>query len=104
MLHLVYIIAFTVLAFLAISNLIRNLMVLGTDSRRPSTRNRKDQPQRFDPATAHPELLDESGKVVREPYLVMRSVSVDDAREKLDALYKASPSSSDSSRDDLSES
>ena len=98
MLHLIYIIAFTVLAFLAISNLIRNLMVLGTDARRPMN-SRRGQSMN-DLSNAHPELLDESGQIVREPYLVMRSVSMEDARERLDALYKASPSSSNLNQDD----
>jgi hypothetical protein len=35
----------------------------------------------------HPELLDQDGQVIREPLLVMRSISVKDAREQLDALY-----------------
>ncbi len=96
MLPLVYIIAFTVLAFLAISNLVRNLMILGTDSRRSVNGNQRRQ----DASNAHPELLDESGKVVREPYLVMRSVSMDDARERLDALYKASPGSAEQDQQD----
>lgn len=102
MLHLVYIIAFTVLAFLAISNLVRNLMILGSDSRRPysSSQSRSGQANRRE---SHPELLDESGKVVREPYLVMRSISMEDARERLDALYKASPGVSDTSQDESAE-
>lgn len=102
MLHLVYVIAFTVLAFLAISNLIRNLMVLGNDSRRPMSRS-QGRPGQPDMSNAHPELLDESGQVVREPYLVMRSVSMEDARERLDALYNSSPGSSDSTQDNSPE-
>ena len=39
----------------------------------------------------HPELLDEQGKLVEEPLLVMRSVSVEDARQQLDSLYNSSP-------------
>ncbi|MGK7933048.1 MAG: DUF2973 domain-containing protein, partial [Microcystaceae cyanobacterium] len=39
------------------------------------------------------ELLDERGQPINEPLLVMRSVSVEDARQQLDALYNASPSS-----------
>ena len=35
----------------------------------------------------HPELLDQDGQVIREPLLVMRSISMKDAREQLDALY-----------------
>ncbi len=42
--------------------------------------------------TIHPELLDERGKPINEPLLVMRSVSVEDARQQLDAIYNASPS------------
>ena len=43
----------------------------------------------------HPELLDEYGNIVNEPLLVMRSLTVQDAREQLDALYKSSPGGSD---------
>jgi hypothetical protein len=98
MLHLVYILAFTVLAFLAVGNLIRNLMVLGADSQRtygnkgqfsPSTSGQSTRNVR---SVSHPELLDEYGNVVNEPYLVMRSLTVEDARDRLDALYDASPS------------
>ncbi|MEO0541899.1 MAG: DUF2973 domain-containing protein, partial [Cyanobacteria bacterium P01_A01_bin.105] len=37
MLHLLYIFAFTVLAVLAIANLVRNLISLGIESRRPGS-------------------------------------------------------------------
>jgi len=74
-------------------------MMLGTDVRRPVRSDRQGN-RSINLENAHPELLDESGKVVREPYLVMRSVSVDDARERLDALYDSSPGSTDSSEDD----
>ncbi|MDR9401906.1 MAG: DUF2973 domain-containing protein [Halothece sp. Uz-M2-17] len=102
MLHLLYIIAFTIIAFFAVSNLIRSLITLGTESQRTGNnwnsgrkrntlnRNRYTASQ----APSHPELLDEQGQPVNEPLLVMRSVNVDDAREKLDALYKNSPGSS----------
>lgn len=96
-LHLIYIVAFTVLAFLAVTNLIRNLMILGSDSRRPINSSRRGS---SNPSNPHPELLDESGRVVREPYLVMRSVSMEDARERLDELYKSSPGGSDASQDE----
>jgi hypothetical protein len=93
LLHLLYIIAFTVLALMAISNLIRNLIALGIDSQRgygnqPSPRfgSGKTPP--------HPEFLDESGRFINEPLLVMRSMTVEDAREQLDALYESSPGSS----------
>jgi len=32
--------------------------------------------------------------MIDEPYLVMRSMTVEDAREQLDALYKSSPGAS----------
>jgi hypothetical protein len=101
MLHAIYIIAFTILAFLAVTNLIRNLMTLGIDSQK-----RYGSPRRYSTSmgelqsASHPELLDESGNFVNEPYLVMRSISVEDAREQLDALYKASPGSSDEAHDE----
>jgi Protein of unknown function (DUF2973) len=98
MLHLFYIWAFTVLAFWAVGNLIRNLMVLGTESQRSYgykgqfSPNSSGQSTRTVRSVSHPELLDEDGNVVNEPYLVMRSLTVEDARDRLDALYDASPS------------
>ncbi|MBE9010615.1 DUF2973 domain-containing protein [Pseudanabaenaceae cyanobacterium LEGE 13415] len=87
MLHLLYILAFTALAFLAVGNLIRNLMTLGIESQRqyPPTARSQNRP------VPHPELLDENGRMINEPLLVMRSMSVEDAREQLDAIYKSSP-------------
>lgn len=100
MLHLLYILAFTALAFLAVSNLIRNLITLGFESQRPI-----QQRNQFGPNSAgrsnrgrmvsHPELLDDSGNLINEPFLVMRSMTVEDAREQLDAIYRASPSGGD---------
>jgi hypothetical protein len=90
MLHLLYIIAFTVLALLAMGNLIRSLFTLGLASQRPYG---KPQPGYN---ISHPELLDESGNIIDEPLLVMRSFTMEDAREQLDALYRESPG--DSSR------
>jgi Protein of unknown function (DUF2973) len=88
MLHLLYILAFTIVAFFAIGNLIRSLISLSVESQR---RYSSPTPSQRKTAT-HPELFDESGKPLNEPLLVMRSVSVEDARAKLDALYNASPS------------
>jgi hypothetical protein len=94
MLQLLYIIAFVVLAVLAIGNLIRSLISLGIESQRSyaprSAVNRDGTP-------AHPELLDERGQFINEPLLVMRSMTVEDAREQLDVLYRNSPSSGDES-------
>lgn len=89
MLHLLYVLAFTALASIAIVNLIKNLMILGSDSQRGYRAN-ASRPQ--PPQPSHPELFDESGNVIREAYLVMKSVSVDDARDRLNSLYDASPS------------
>lgn len=100
-LHLLYVVAFTALAFLAVGNLIRNLMTLGIESQRGySARGSYGSAGRMR-AVSHPELLDNSGNVINEPLLVMRSMSMDDAREHLDALYEASPGGASSeSRDD----
>jgi hypothetical protein len=86
MLHILYIMAFTVIAFLAISNLIRSLINVSYDSTRKYPRAQTKQIR-----VTHPELIDDQGRIIKEPLLVMRSVSVEDAREKLDALYNASP-------------
>ncbi len=94
MLHLLYILAFTVLAVLAVGNLIRNLMLLGanTQQRSVAPANSGRPPQ-----TLHPEMLGDDGQPVREPLLVMKSMTMEDARSRLDALYNASPGSSSSS-------
>lgn len=94
MLHLVYILVFTVIALLAVSNLIRSLITLSAETQKfyPPNYNNSDRERPQTVKTVHPELLDELGKVIEEPLLVMRSVSVDDARSRLDALYNASPS------------
>ena len=101
MLHIIYILAFTVIASFAISNLVRNLITLSTDTRvhpnRRSNSSRNSGIKRQDREPVHPELLDEQGRVINEPLLVMRSVSVEDARQKLDALYDSSPSKNNDS-------
>lgn len=94
MLHLVYILVFTVIALLAVTNLIRSLITLSAETQKfyPPNYNNSIHSQSRRPQKIHPELLDEQGQVIEEPLLVMRSVSVDDARSRLDALYEASPS------------
>jgi hypothetical protein len=94
MLHLVYILAFTVIALLAVSNLIRSLVSLSVESQKfyPPKYNNSNQTGFSSKQAVHPELLDEQGRVIEEPLLLMRSVSVDDARSRLNALYDASPS------------
>ena len=102
MLHLLYIVAFTVLATLAIWNLVRNLITLGSASNRPQRDSlpTSASPQSKSRPVPHPELLDEEGKMISEPLLVMRSISVKDAREQLDALYDSSSPTTDDSRDE----
>ena len=102
MLHALYIIAFFVLTVLAVGNLIRNLMLLGADARRDPRKpfaggNTRDNASRTPP---HPEMLDETGRVVDEPLLVMRSISLEDARERLDALFDGSSGQSDTTSDE----
>ncbi len=95
MLHLVYILVFTAIALLAVSNLIRSLITLSAETQKfysPNYRGSSRTSQSRRQQQVHPELLDEQGQVIEEPLLVMRSVSVDDARSRLDALYDASPS------------
>lgn len=92
MLHLIYILAFTILAFLAVRNLIHSLIVVGMESQRsPMSRNTYRDSSGASRKISHPELLDDSGNVVREPLLVMRSFSMQDARNQLDSLYQSSP-------------
>lgn len=96
MLQLIYVLAFTVIAFLAVSNLIRSLITVSMDSQRryPTGKSSSRRGPNFQAGnqTLHPELFDKNGKPIDEPLLVVRSVSVEDARQKLDALYNASPS------------
>ena len=103
MLHFLYILAFTILAFLAIGNLIRNLISLGVDSQKPlsgSPYGGGSKPQSQNRPVPHPELLDDEGNVINEPLLVMRSISIRDAREQLDALYDASSSQNDEAQEE----
>ncbi len=95
MIHILYVLAFTVIAFLAISNLIRNLINVGSDSRRFYGQKGRYGVNGINPTTRsvpHPELLDDQGKPFNEPLLVMRSVSVEEARQQLDQIYNSSPS------------
>lgn len=93
MLHLLYVLAFTVLAVLAVSNMIRNMVRLGTEVQKPAQTAKSNRP------VSHPELLNDSGDVINEPLLVMRSISIKDAREQLNALYESSGGSAGSSEE-----
>jgi hypothetical protein len=99
--QIVYIIAFTGLATLAIYNLIRNILILGNSARNPQSSSRYGAGTSGSSSrpVPHPELLDQDGQVIREPLLVMRSISMKDAREQLDALYDGSSSNSEDSED-----
>ncbi len=91
MLQLLYILAFTFLAFIAVGNLIRNLLAFGNEARRPV---RSLPTARRTQSMPHPEMLDDAGRVVQEPLLVMRSIGIDDMRDRLDAIYDSSPEGS----------
>lgn len=97
MLHLLYIFAFTILAFIAVANLIRNLIFFSFDRERSYPPRSASLGQGYPYISSnkgfrpHPELLDTSGNLIKEPLLVMRSINVEDAREQLDAIYESSP-------------
>lgn len=91
MLQVLYISAFSILAFLAVSNLLRNMFILGVDSQRQNRSSSSPVGNR-PVIVPHPECLTEEGEIINEPLLVVRSLSIEDARERLDALYHASPS------------
>ncbi len=93
MLHLLYILAFTILASIAVANLIRNLIMFSFDQDRtyPSKKGGNYGYSSRKQFVPHPELLDNAGNIIKEPLLVMRSINVEDARQQLDALFEASP-------------
>jgi hypothetical protein len=93
-LQAIYIILFAILAILALANLVRSMFNLGIASQRYGTTPSPQAPAPKSSMPLHPELLDDRGRVISEPLLVMRQMSVDDVRDRLDALYEASPSSS----------
>lgn len=93
MFHFLFMLAFGIIATVAIVNLVRSFMLLSTETRvYPNFQgNNPARPQRPRP-TPHPEMIDELGQPINEPLLVMRSLDVEDARQRLDNLYNASPS------------
>jgi len=106
MLHLLYILAFTILALIAVSNLIRNLIMFSFERERTFAaprspmQNRGSLPYISNRSVPHPELLDAAGNPIGEPLLVMRSIDVEDARAQLDALYEASPGCNSESKEE----
>lgn len=93
MLQTIYVILFAILATLAIANLVRSMFTLGITSQRYGTAPSGPAPISQASTPLHPEMFDDSGRVISEPLLVMRQLSVDDVRDRLDALYEASPGS-----------
>ncbi|MBE9033320.1 DUF2973 domain-containing protein [filamentous cyanobacterium LEGE 11480] len=97
MLQILYILAFVIVAFLAMGNLIRNILTLGAESTRPVGERSRLSQRATSLRSSHPELLDDEGQVIEEPLLVMKSMTVEDARERLDAIYRSSPGGESSS-------
>lgn len=93
MFHFLFMLAFGIIATVAIANLVRSFMMLSNETRvYPNFQgNNPARTQRPRP-TPHPEMIDELGQPINEPLLVMRSLDVEDARQRLDNLYNASPS------------
>ncbi len=92
MLQLLYLTAFAAISFLVIRNLVVNLIAMGRNEMQPpALRNRPKVPM-------HPELLDDEGNVTDEPLMVIRSANLEEARDRLDALYRGETESGD---DDL---
>jgi hypothetical protein len=89
MLQILYIVAFTALSLLAVVNLVKSMISLAqTESKPPRYPSLRRSYQ-----AVHPELVDDDGNITDEPLMVMRSISFDDARSRLDAIYNSSPSS-----------
>lgn len=83
MLQILYLIAFAIVAVLAVRSLIYSLISIGAEQRKPVRRRPRPVP--------HPELVDEHGNPIDEPLLVIRPTTLEDARSRLDELYHESP-------------
>ncbi|NKB17062.1 MAG: DUF2973 domain-containing protein [Pseudanabaena sp. CRU_2_10] len=95
MLQILYIVAFTALSLLAVTNLIRSMISLAQNEAKSPNSYAKPT-KAISPRNnqfIHPELLDANGNIIDEPLLVIRSMGVEDARSRLDALYESSPGS-----------
>ncbi len=87
-LHVLYILAFSVIAVLAIGNLVRSMVTLGMESQ---GREAPNWASPYGPSREELARRRSPQQVINEPLLVMRSLSVEDARERLDAIYRSSP-------------
>lgn len=94
MLQLLYLSAFAAISYLVIRNLIVNLIAMGRNQMQPPALGNRNRPK----ASIHPELFDDDGNVTDEPLLVIRSANLEEARDRLDALYRGDNESGD---DDL---
>lgn len=83
MLQILYLVAFAIIFVLTMRNLVGSLFTLGLEQQRPPRPRRRPVP--------HPELVDEHGELTDEPLLVIRQTSLDEARSRLDSLYRESP-------------
>ncbi|GAB4214340.1 MAG: DUF2973 domain-containing protein [Synechococcales cyanobacterium] len=86
MLQLLYCVAFGTVTFLALRNLVNNLLTLGREQQQPPRRPRR---------VPHPELVDDQGNLTSEPLLVIRSTNLEEARTRLDQLFQESPDGDD---------
>lgn len=92
-LHLLYVLVFMILAVVAVSNLIRNMITLGRDVQRQDSGawSGSSGSSGSSRSVPHPELLDASGRMTDEPLMVMKAMPIEDVRSQLDALFEASP-------------
>ncbi|ANV83251.1 hypothetical protein AWQ21_01930 [Picosynechococcus sp. PCC 7003] len=102
MFHFLFILAFGIIATIAAVNLVRSFMMLSNETRvYPNFQSNAQgtQSQRPRP-TPHPEMVDDLGQPINEPLLVVRSLDVEDARQRLDNLYNSSPSGENNQEED----
>ncbi|AFY39425.1 hypothetical protein Lepto7376_3196 [[Leptolyngbya] sp. PCC 7376] len=99
MFHFLFILAFGTIATIAVLNLIRSFMMLSSETRMYPNFQRDSPQLPRQKVTPHPEMLDDAGRPISEPLLVVRSLDVEDARQRLDNLYNASPGNDNSDSD-----
>lgn len=92
MFHFLFIVAFGTIAAIAALNLVRSFILLSRDSRTYPNFQANTPGSQNVRTTTHPEMIDASGRPINEPLLVVKSLDVEDARQRLDNLYHSSPS------------